>query len=283
MQIQDFQKKKQFLLCVDSDGCAIDTMDVKHKECFGPCMIHEWKLEKWQDKIQERWNEINLYSMTRGINRFKGLALALSEINETYQHIDGVEELVVWAKEAKELSNHALQEIIDHNGSEIFKKSLQWSIAVNEAITKLPWSKKRAFAGVSEAFDVVKDTADIVIVSSANREAVAEEWERFGLLSKIDLMLCQDAGSKAHCIEELQKKGYAKEDILMVGDAPGDLAAATSNQVYFYPVLVGDEEKSWKELPHAMELLQNHNFEEYSKEKTEEFMNNLSKGRRKDG
>ena len=41
-----FKKKKDFLVCVDSDGCAMDTMDVKHKECFGPCLVREWKLEK---------------------------------------------------------------------------------------------------------------------------------------------------------------------------------------------------------------------------------------------
>ena len=31
-KITDFQKTKDFLVCVDSDGCAMDTMDVKHIE-----------------------------------------------------------------------------------------------------------------------------------------------------------------------------------------------------------------------------------------------------------
>ena len=32
----------------------------------------------------------------------------------------------------------------------------------------------------------------------------------------------------------------------MVGDAPGDRDAAFSNGVWFYPIVVGKEEISWK-------------------------------------
>ena len=33
----------------------------------------------------------------------------------------------------------------------------------------------------------------------------------------------------------------------MVGDAPGDLDAAQTNGVLFYPILVRNEDKSWKD------------------------------------
>lgn len=36
MNITEYVKKKDFLICVDSDGCAMDTMDIKHIKCFGP-------------------------------------------------------------------------------------------------------------------------------------------------------------------------------------------------------------------------------------------------------
>ena len=68
-----FERKHDYLVCVDSDGCVMDTMNCKHFHCFGPCMVAEWGLEEWQDEILARWNVINLFSMTRGINRFKGL------------------------------------------------------------------------------------------------------------------------------------------------------------------------------------------------------------------
>jgi hypothetical protein len=98
--LDDFNRKKRLAVCVDSDGCAMDTMNIKHIRCFGPCMVEEWGLEAWRRPILDRWNEINLYSGTRGINRFKGLAMALTEINRQYTPIDGIERLSAWAEEA---------------------------------------------------------------------------------------------------------------------------------------------------------------------------------------
>jgi len=95
-----FTKKHDYLVCVDSDGCAMDTMDCKHFHCFGPCMVTEWGLEEWREPILFRWNEVNLYQMTRGINRFKALAICLKEISEEYTPIEGIEVLVHWADTA---------------------------------------------------------------------------------------------------------------------------------------------------------------------------------------
>ena len=39
--LDDFNRKKRFAVCVDSDGCAMDTMNIKHIRCFGPCMVEE--------------------------------------------------------------------------------------------------------------------------------------------------------------------------------------------------------------------------------------------------
>ena len=58
-----FVKKHDFLVCVDSDGCAMDTMNCKHFHCFGPCMVDEWALDEWREPILKRWNEINLFQM----------------------------------------------------------------------------------------------------------------------------------------------------------------------------------------------------------------------------
>ena len=84
--LNEFQKQKELLICIDSDGCAMDTMDIKHIRCFGPCMVEEWGLSAWEAPILDRWNAINLYTMTRGINRFQGLAKALTEIEDCYWH-----------------------------------------------------------------------------------------------------------------------------------------------------------------------------------------------------
>ena len=220
--LDNFKKTKEFLVCVDSDGCAMDTMDIKHIRCFGPVMVEQWGLQKWKKQILERWNEINLYSMTRGINRFKGLAIALEEISENYQPIEGIKELKEWTQHASELSNSALEQKIAEGSNPVFQEALMWSRKVNEAINMLTEDEKRPFEHVKEGLEAAHKFSDVAVVSSANREAVEEEWNRCGLTEHVDILCCQDSGSKAHCLEVLLKKGYDPTHVLMVGDAPGD-------------------------------------------------------------
>ncbi len=246
-KIDTFAKTKEYLVCVDSDGCAMDTMDIKHIRCFGPCMVKEWGLKTWEDEILARWNEINLYTMTRGINRFKGLAMALGEIDKKYCSIQGIEVLARWVEESKALSNDALEMAIQKDDKEILRKALAWSQSVNCSIDMLPEEDKKPFEGVDQALATAHMDADIAIVSSANLDAVEAEWERYGLLSHTDIVLAQDVGSKAYCINELLKKGYKKEHVLMCGDAPGDQAASEDNGVCYYPILARRESESWAE------------------------------------
>ena len=162
--LDDYKRNHSLAVCVDSDGCAMDTMNIKHIRCFGPCMVAEWGLEAWRDEILKRWNEINLYSGTRGINRFKGLAMALSEINAQYMPIDGVEELQAWTDTAAELSNDAVgKEAARHP---IFGKALAWSQAVNRSIEALPREEVKPFAGVKKALAAAHERADVIVVSS---------------------------------------------------------------------------------------------------------------------
>jgi len=276
--LTDFIRQKKYLVCVDSDGCAMDTMDIKHFRCFGPCMVREWALEEWQEEILRRWNEINLYTMTRGINRFLGLSIALTEISERYTAIEDLKTFCDWVAESRELSNSALQSAIEAKPDSIsLKKALAWSVAVNEAITLLPDESKVPFPMVGEALAFAHERADVAIVSSANPDAVLEEWERFGLLEHVDVVLAQDSGSKAFCISELLKKGYSPDCVVMCGDAPGDLDAARKNGVFYYPILVRHEKESWEEfISEAFENLINNNYGGYY-EKTKEidFLKNL--------
>lgn len=274
----EFERKRDFLVCVDSDGCAMDTMDVKHFRCFGPCIVEEWSLSEWSEEILRRWNEVNLYTITRGINRFKGLALALCEINEKYCRIDGAQELKAWTESAPELSNGALEELIGKGGCHhIFKKALSWSRSVNEAINRLPDDAKLPFPMVKEALELAHRYADVAIVSSANLGAVLEEWEMYGLLDHVDVVMSQNDGSKAYCIGKLLELGYINKKVVMCGDAPGDLSAAEKNGVYFYPILVRSEKASWEEfISEGMErLLDGSLGGEYQEKKINEFYKNL--------
>ena len=275
-----FIRKHDYLVCVDSDGCAMDTMNCKHFHCFGPCMVMEWELEEWRVAILERWNEINLFQMTRGINRFKGLAMALTEINAQYTSIPGVEDLSAWVETTKALSNDALIAAIEaapEGASKVcLQKALSWSKAVNESIVQLPDELKVPYVGAKEGLAAAHTFADVAVVSSANRDAVQEEWTQHGLLEHVDILLAQDCGSKAHCISEMLKFGYEKNHVLMVGDAPGDCDAAETNGVWYYPILVNKEAESWTELREVgLNKLRDQEYAAYQPEKKSQFLKNL--------
>lgn len=275
-----FEKKHDYLVCVDSDGCVMDTMNCKHFHCFGPCMVDEWGLEEWRQEILDRWNEINLFSMTRGINRFKGLAMALGEINEKYKPIIGIQALQSWADTAPALSNDtivkAAADASDSEAKFIFEKALCWSVAVNKAIVALPEELKVPYEGAKEGLAAAHTFADVAMVSSANRDAVEEEWGKFGLLEHTDIVLAQDVGSKAACIAAMLKFGYEPSKVLMIGDAPGDCDAAEKNGVNYYPILVNLEKCSWKEaVTLAYPKLLEGNYAPYGAEKKQAFLENL--------
>ena len=275
--LESFEKKKEYLICVDSDGCAMDTMDIKHIRCFGPCMVDEWELSQWGEAILKRWNDINLYTMTRGINRFKGLVKMLTEVNTEYCEIEDLASLEKWVEESDELSNPALKKAIEATDSVCLKKALSWSQNVNESINQLPFEVKKPFEGVKEGLAHAHEYADVAIVSSANLQAVVEEWELYGLLDHVDVILAQNAGSKAYCIQELVKHGYDKEKVMMTGDAPGDHDAAKKNGVFYYPILVRHEKESWIEFKETAvsRLVDGTYGGEYQQKKVDEFLDNL--------
>lgn len=280
MDLQSFKKNKEFLVCIDSDGCAIDSMNIKHFNCFGPRMIDEWNLRQWAGEILESWNYVNLFSMTRGINRFKGLLVALREIDERYVKIEGLDRFAEWVETTNELSNNSLSRAIEANPDGVcLRKALSWSNMVNESIKKLPEEEVVPFEMVKEALVFAHEKADIAIVSSANLGAIMDEWERHDLLPHVDLVLAQNAGTKAYCIQELLKKGYDPSKVVMCGDAPGDMDAAKVNGVFYYPIKVNFEKESWTEfIDVGFGKLLDGSFEgDYQSEKIDEFINNLSK------
>ena len=87
-------------------------------------MVGEWGLYEWQHEILARWNDINLYSLTRGVNRFKGLLMALREINEKYVKIEDLDSLANWVEATSELSNNSLARAIEENPDSICRDFL---------------------------------------------------------------------------------------------------------------------------------------------------------------
>lgn len=247
ISIDEFEKSKEFLICVDSDGCAMDTMEVKHRKCFGPQIVEVWGLKDIEEKFLKTWYDINLYSKTRGINRFKGLVKIFDVLTAEGIKMPEFASIKKWTETTPELSNPALKKAIEETNDEQLIKTLEWSNAVNKAISELH-NEDEPFPFVKEGLEIISKSADIAIVSSANGGAVMEEWTRHELAPSVSVMLGQEAGTKAACIAGLKENNFSNDMVLMVGDAPGDLEAALKNKVLYYPILVGKEEFSWRRL-----------------------------------
>ena len=270
------KKEHDYLICIDSDGCAMDTMNSKHFYCFGPEWVKQYGLEDIKEEALKYWNQINLYSKTRGINRFKGLAMGLEWAKEKGYETEGQEEFVAWTKEAPELSNPALLAQCQKKKNPCMEQALLWSIHVNLAV-KEPGMEQGAFYGVREALEKMSPKADLAVVSSANAQAVEEEWSKYELKPYCKALLSQEAGNKAECIQKLSALGYPPGQILMVGDAMGDYEAAKKNGVWFYPIVVNNEKESWQQLQEEAypKLLHGTFDREYQKELLDKFERGL--------
>lgn len=244
-KLAEFEKQKEFLVCIDSDGTAIDSMTSKHTYCFGPAFVEVWGLEPYRDQALRDWNRINLHGTTRGKNRFITLLMILERYEGTLI-FDNLTDLKNWVSAAPKFSNAALEEEIARTDSAILKKALAWSQLVNQKIAHL--KEKRAFGGVKEFLEYAAPLADIAVVSSADAASIAHEWEKFSLVPYVSVMTAQEDGSKADILQKLLLLGYARGNVLMVGDAPPDLEAAASCGVHFYPVLPERETESWQAL-----------------------------------
>ena len=273
--LNDYHKKKDYLICIDSDGCAVDNLEVKHRLCFAPCLIREWRLEAWREEICKTWMQINVYYMTRGIPRYEALLMILDKVDREYRRVRGLSALKQWVTNTEKLSMDSLVEEIEKTGSVCLKKALRWARAVNRKCRELPEKHHCFFPGVKEALQQVREFADIAVVSSAVTESVISEWKSAELEDFADVFLCQEFGSKTYSIAQLKKKGYTESHVLMVGDAPGDQASAELNGVWFYPVQMGKENESWRLFPEAAENFRRGEYAILERQLKEAFMINL--------
>ncbi|HWT27099.1 MAG TPA: HAD hydrolase-like protein [Mobilitalea sp.] len=274
--LDNFKKSHDYLVCIDSDGTAMDVMNVKHIKCFGPCFVSEWKLEEHREDVLKLWNKINLFTATRGKNRFITLLDILTRYNGTYLQLEDLGVFRRWVENTRELSNQSLMEEIQRFDSITLRNVLNWSIETNKAIAALTFEDKKPFEGVRECLACAQDKADIAVISSAGFDVIHEEWEQFDLLQYIEVMVGQEIGSKKHSIEMMLMKGYDRNKVIKLGDALTDYDAAKENGILFYPILPGKEVESWEHFRnYYLDELTAGNYPKYQAELVNQFENIL--------
>ena len=245
--LTDFIRKRDFLVCMDSDGCVMDTVRIKHCAVFCPELIRVFGLEAHTDFITTAWEEINLNSITRGISRFESAVLIFDRLKNRGIDVPGSEDIAAWVSTASELSTASLQQEVLRSGSLALRKLQEWNNACNRRIQALEPTFK-PFPDVEYSLHQLHTVADVAVVSAANESAIASEWARYGLATHADVIFGQEVGSKANSIASMLACGYESRKVVMVGDAMGDAQAAAANGVSFVPILPGREAESWHRL-----------------------------------
>ena len=249
--MEDYSPQQKFLVGIDSDGCVFDTMELKHKECFIPNFINFYELQGVSKYAREAAEFVNLYSKSRGVNRFPALIEQLDwlrrrpEVKARGVKVPRPEGVIHWIEQETKLGNPALEKVVEATGDPDLKKALKWSLAVNESVANMVRNVP-PFPYVKKCLERFADFADMVVVSATPNEALQAEWEEHGVARFVRAICGQETGTKTETLA--LAKLYEEGKTLMIGDAPGDYKAAEANGCLFYPINPGNEEASWKRL-----------------------------------
>ncbi|NLI18492.1 MAG: HAD family hydrolase [Actinomycetales bacterium] len=247
----DFVPTKDFFVGIDSDGCAMDAMDIKHYECFTPSYIKYWDLQPISTLARETAIFVNLKSVTRGLNRWLALRQLLDllrdrvEVAERGVTIPEYPELTQFIESEYPLSDKGIAAFAAENPSETIDRAIRWGNGVNAMIADMVHGCG-PFPGVREAMEAMFPFVDEMTVSATPLHALEKEWNEHGLAQYVHVIAGQEMGSKAQHVQYAANGKYPDGHIMLIGDAPGDRDAARTAGCLYYPINPGKEKESWK-------------------------------------
>lgn len=252
--LYDFQPQHEFFVGIDSDGCVFNSMEVKHNDCFSVNLVKHFGLASISRQVHQAWDFVNLYSTTRGTNRFKAILLVCDFLREMplVQNMGVVVPelpyLREWSETETKLGNPALQAAIDkamgERGDEL-RQVMEWSLGVNQSVEEIVYNLP-PFPGVRETLQRLQGKADVIVVSATPDEALQREWAEHEIDNYVAVIAGQEMGTKTEHLTITTKDRYAEHHVLMLGDSPGDLKAARDVGALFFPVNPGAEDASWQ-------------------------------------
>lgn len=252
-ELKNLKPTKEYFIGIDSDGCVFDTMEIKQKECFCPNFIKHYKLQNVSKYARETWEFVNLYSKTRGVNRFLAVIETIKllgerpEVNARGTKMPDIQPLIDWTKKETKLGNPALEKFVKEHPNPTMEFIFEWSKQVNRDIEDMVYGIG-PFPYVKDCLIKMNEKADAIVVSQTPVEALVREWAENRIENQVRVIAGQEYGTKKEHLEIAAVGKYPADKILMIGDAPGDRKAAEANGVLFYPINPGHEEASWERL-----------------------------------
>jgi phosphoglycolate phosphatase-like HAD superfamily hydrolase len=246
----NFLPKFDTFVGIDSDGCIFDTMEIKQKDFFHPAIIRHWKLETIEPQVRAAAEFTYLYSMYRGLNRFLGLCKTFELLNDWPEARDNATlpdpaDLRTFCDSGLPLSNQTIKAEAERTGSSLLDKVHTWSIELNESIdSTMP--DPPPFPGTEEALKQIYENSDAIVISQTQAVALLKDWYRDDLAKYVSVIAGPELGSKIDHFTMAAVDRYPSNTILMIGDAPGDLATAQAIGCNFYPINPGHEAGSWQ-------------------------------------
>lgn len=246
-----FDPEHDNLVGIDSDGCVFDSMEIKQRRHFHPWILRHWGLEQAGPELRETAEFVNLRSKWRGSNRFPALLktfelfAARPQVRARGIALPDTRALRGYVNSGLPLGHPTLEQEAARTGDPELRRLLDWSRSVNRDISEnmppIP-----PFEAAREGLLRLRRRSDALVISQTPESALRAEWSQHGLAPFVRAIAGQERGTKTEQLRWASGGRYAAGRVLMIGDAPGDRAAARESGALFFPILPGREEESWR-------------------------------------
>ena len=122
--------------------------------------------------------------------------------------------------------------------------ALEWSKEVNRMVKATVFNLP-PISGSLKAITFLHSYADLVVISNTPIDTLQREWSENNIEKNVLYIGGQETGTKTEMLVAVAKNKYAQDNILIIGDSPGDLIAAQAINALFFPILQSKEEESW--------------------------------------
>lgn len=260
-QLKAWRADHEFLVCLDTDGHALDNMWAKQLIVFHPHFMDMNSLRDIEMHFRIHAEHHNLWGTTRGCDRYEAVRHTLTSLlvdpeakkDINHDHIkallDSVSGYINWVNQsggAKAYGIPSLFEYHKENGLDYnITRLLAWSESVDRTFPHVTLNMP-PFPNVPEMIEYIAQRADILVVSATPYRDLAQWWHNAGLDRHVQAIAGKEMGKKAEHIRIAREQGgYADDHVIMGGDGGGDLKAAKANDALFFPTPAGKEVETW--------------------------------------